>query len=124
MQAKFILLYEGNGTEACRQAGYKGTDTALSVQAHENLSNPRIYAAIQSRNLLVSPMIATRIDRQLFLTNVMNDKCAELKDRIKATETLCKMDGDFIINHNINSDKPLVVEMNYSRNKKKKPIND
>src|SRR6516164_2895129 len=36
-----------NGTQACRDAGYKGRDNTLAKTAHENLHNPRIKELIE-----------------------------------------------------------------------------
>lgn len=47
-QTAFIKYYmeTGNGTEACRQAGYKGNDQTLAVVANQNLSKLYILDAI------------------------------------------------------------------------------
>ena len=48
LQQKFIIAYiaEPNATKACRTAGYKGTNTAMSVQGCRNLVIPSIKQAI------------------------------------------------------------------------------
>lgn len=50
-QQKFISAYlgeaEGNATEACRRAGYRGTARDLAVIGFDNLRKPNIAQAIQ-----------------------------------------------------------------------------
>jgi len=36
-QRRFVELYDGNGVDACRKAGYKGTNHTLEQVAYENL---------------------------------------------------------------------------------------
>ncbi len=48
-QTRWIDAYianNGNATDACRKAGYSGTDNSLAQQGHDNLSNPQIRAAL------------------------------------------------------------------------------
>lgn len=52
LQERFVQFYimnKGNGTDAARQAGYKGNDNVLAVTAHNNLRNPKIRAQIERR---------------------------------------------------------------------------
>ena len=98
-QQRFIDAYmgeaAGNATEACRIAGYEGNDNVLGVQGYDNLRNPKIAAEIQ-RLVEESPLIASRIDRQRFWTEVMYSEEVETKDRLRASEILGKSQGDFI----------------------------
>lgn len=52
-QRRFVDAYlgpaQGKALEAARLAGYSGTPNSLSVQAHDNLNNPKIQAAIRAR---------------------------------------------------------------------------
>ncbi|MEM6286630.1 MAG: terminase small subunit [Bacteroidota bacterium] len=121
-QRRFVEAYmgeaRGNATEAASLAGYKGSRNTLRVVGAENLAKPAIKAAITERQEN-DPLVATREERQRFLTGVMRgelcrrpltsiagyvrDEDGEIvtedplaKDRIKAAETLCKMNGDFV----------------------------
>ena len=96
-QLKFIELYNGNGTETARLAGYKGDDTTLSVTAYDNLRNPRIVEAIKKRHdVEMQPAIMTRVLRQKFWQDVLKDETLPMKERIRASELLGKSEGDFI----------------------------
>ena len=96
-QLKFIEFYEGNGTQAARLAGYKGTDNTLAQTAFELLRNPKIKEAIESRrNSLLSSAIANRQQRQEFWTNLMNDEGQDPRVRLKASELLGKSEADFV----------------------------
>jgi len=51
-QQRFVDFYDGNATEACRKAGYKGSNHTLEQVAYENLRKPEIVSAIESRERL------------------------------------------------------------------------
>lgn len=96
-QQRFIDFYDGNGTDAARKAGYKGTDKALSVLASRMLGKSRIREAVEARNKKKgSRLIATREQRQEFWTSVMSDTSADLRDRLKASELLGRSESDFV----------------------------
>src|SRR5260370_14071705 len=89
------LLAKGkeNGTEAARIAGYKGSENALAVQAHENLRNPKIKRLIKS--------LRKDIDRVAASTQVREIMCwAEVLARVSAHARadpldLLNQDGEF-----------------------------
>jgi phage terminase small subunit len=95
-QRKFIEVYAGNGTEAARLAGYSGNDNTLAQAARELLRNPHVAAAIREREAKeMRPHIATRLQRQAFWTQVMQDELADLMARLRASELLGKSEADF-----------------------------
>lgn len=49
-ELRFTELYEGNGVEAMRGAGYKGSSNVLSVTASRLLRKPKIRDVIEARN--------------------------------------------------------------------------
>lgn len=101
-QQRFVEAYEGNATEAARQAGYTGSDGALSVQASRLLSNPNVAAALKGRQQKESSaLIASRQDRQKFWTDVMKDDMADMQARLKASELLGKSEADFVGRHQL-----------------------
>ena len=101
----------GNGTQAAREAGYKGSATAMRVQGTANLALPSVAAYLST---LTSPGTNSRIadatERQEFWSSVMRGEITEmyLKDgkllekptdmnsRLKASELLGKRQGDFV----------------------------
>lgn len=83
----------GNATAAAISAGYS-KKTAYS-QGQRLLKNVEIRTAIEKRQR-ADPDVATREERQRFWTQVMNDKDADIKDRLRASEILGKASGDFI----------------------------
>lgn len=95
-QAAFVAAYAGNGTEAARLAGYKGSDATLAQVASENLRKPDVAAAIEARTAKqVAPLIATREARQKFWTEVMEGHEQDMAHRLKASELLGKSEADF-----------------------------
>lgn len=101
-QLKFIEAYKGNGMEAAREAGYSGDNGDLAVVGTRLLKNPNICKAIKERQAKeVKPLIASRHDRQKFLTDVFQDTKNSMKDRLKAVELLSKTEGDFIENRKV-----------------------
>lgn len=96
-QRKFIEVYNGNATDAARQAGYSGNDNALGVTGHELLRNPKIAEIIKSRDQQsTNAKIATKEERQAFWTRVMSDENADMSDRLQASKILGQSQGDFI----------------------------
>lgn len=96
-QKMFVELYSGNGTEAARQAGYSGNNATLAQIASENLKNPVIRDSINLRmDEKVVGIVADRTERMLFWTSIMKGNDFEIRDRLKASELLAKVDGDFL----------------------------
>lgn len=95
-QQKFMSAYVGNGVDAARQAGYKGSDNVLNQMARANLRNPTIREAIQKRqDVEIEAIIASRQERQEFWTATMEDKDEAARDRLRASELLGRSEADF-----------------------------
>jgi len=96
-QQIFADVYAGNGTEACRKAGYKGSDNVLAVQARRLLRNAHVIEIIEQRNKETKKgYIADRETRQRFWSSVMMDADQDMAIRLKSSEILAKSCGDFI----------------------------
>lgn len=90
----------GNATEAARLAGYKGNDVTLSSVGSENLRKPQIAEAIEQAKPEIEA-VATRHERQAFLTSVMRGErqkglWPDISERMHAANLLNKMDGSYI----------------------------
>lgn len=84
-----------NATEAAIKAGY--SPRCACVQGARLLRNAKIKEAINnSVNERENKLIADRVERQEVLTAIMRDTDESTKDRLRAIEILCRMDGDFI----------------------------
>ena len=121
-QEAFCLHYAktGNATESYKQAGYSATsDTVAGSEGFKLLKNPKIQGRLAELAAEThSEQIADIAEIQRFLTSVMrNEKTEEVvivegcgdgisearnvnkdvsvKDRVKAAETLAKMQGAF-----------------------------
>jgi phage terminase small subunit len=99
-QRRFAEAYDGNGTQASKDAGYSGNDGTHAVNALWLLRNPKIRAAIAEREeregKRVLTVIATRKERQALWTKTMLDPSVSTKDRLKASELLGKSQIDFV----------------------------
>ncbi len=118
-QERFAYLYDGNGVDAARLAGCKGTAESLATWASETLRLAKvaeIVAQRERRETGTREGIASRAERQQFWTDVMlsadnmtqpvlvgrppNQEVVNLpplmKDRLKASELLGKSQMDFI----------------------------
>jgi hypothetical protein len=99
--------------EAAKKAGYTGDDATLRATAGRLLKDPKILKAIEARREKdKSKLNATRQEKLELLTEIMRDKTALIlvkkdgteeivpnvpfRDRIKAIETHCKMNGEFL----------------------------
>lgn len=95
-QRRFVEVYDGNGTAAAREAGYAGDDHTLANVARNLLRNAEILEAIRAReNAELSPLIASRLERQAFWTSIMRDEEKGLQERLRAAELLGKSEADF-----------------------------
>ena len=102
---------------AVRTSGFKGNDTYLRAKGKQFLMDPMIVKGIQERDKYRESRdsrVATRLEREVFLSEIMRNKDAEaqikydagntpkppedipLVSRMKAAETLSRMQGDFI----------------------------
>lgn len=67
-QQLFVLHYlatGGNGTEAARRAGYKGSDATLAQVAHENLNKPEVAAAVEKERARQLERVQIKADEVL-----------------------------------------------------------
>ena len=92
-----LYAKSGNGTQAAREAGYKGNDATLKEVGRENLLKPALAAYLST---LTSPGTNSRIadatERQEFWSSVIRDKDEVMAMRLKASELLGKRQGDFV----------------------------
>ena len=104
-QQRFVEYYDGNGVDTARKAGYKGNEVTLASVAYENLRKPHIRAAIEAREIRTNANgIMNREERQKFWSDVMCDKDADMKDRLKASELLGRSNADFTENNKKDGD--------------------
>ena len=90
-QKRFVEAYDGSVKKAAKQSG-------LSYDyCRQMVTKPHIVAALRNReSTRLNPLIATRLERQSFWTEIMKDQAAEMRDRLKASELLGKSEADFI----------------------------
>ena len=90
LQGKFVALFDGNIKTTAEKAG-------LSYRYCRGLvAKKHIVEAIWARQAKeLKPEIATRLQRQKFWTDVMNNDSADMNDRLKASELLGKSEADF-----------------------------
>ena len=92
-QRIFIAEYakDFNATASAIRAGYS-PKTAYSI-GQELLKKPEIQEAMQE---ITNEKIMNREALQLFWSDVIRDDENGMKDRLKASELLCKSQGGFI----------------------------
>lgn len=103
-QKRFIDYYieTGNASEACRLAGYKGTN--VDRIGHENLRKLEVYITERLKELN-NERTASIEDIQQFWTEVLKDDSQSMNNRLKASEMLYRGRGGFV-------DKVEVKEIN------------
>lgn len=96
-QRTFCELYAGNGgngTKAAIGAGY--SEESAGQIAEQNLRKLEIIEYLQT---LTQPkhdeLIACAVEQQRFFTSIMRDKAEKIDARLKACETLGKMQGNY-----------------------------
>jgi hypothetical protein len=98
-QLKFVAEYAhlGNGTEAARRAGYKGSGNVLGVQAHHNLRHPKIASAIKQElakiDIDVTPL---RVKNRLHEISHAAQDAGQFGPAVRAEELLGKSIGMWI----------------------------
>lgn len=98
----------GNGTEAARLAGYKGSAKVQQVQASRLLSKAIVQTAIaERRQVLESQSIADAKERREVLTTILRAAGEEPNARIRAIDVANKMDGIYIERHEIQATAPM-----------------
>ena len=94
-QRRFVEAYicsaNGNATEAARISGYK----------HPNTQGPRLFVNVSIRKAIrerveSDPLIANRIERQRFWTELIRNPEINTNYRLRASEILGKSQLDFI----------------------------
>jgi len=96
-QRKFIDEYvanNGNGTAAARAAGYSdSSDNVLAQQARQNLSNPKIFGAIELQGLQITP---ERVQERLAVLSLDAQASGQFGPAVRAEELLGKSIGMWI----------------------------
>lgn len=88
----------GNGTEAARLAGYKGSPSVLKVQASRLLTRANVKIAIEKRRE-DDPAIASRSELHQFWRAARLNPEVPWPARLKASEFEAKAAGYFIEKH-------------------------
>ena len=110
-QEKFCLEYAacGNATQAYIKTGYKHKASSATVKASQLLKNPKIQARLQElATEFKQTKIADVIECQEILTSIARNDEADDADRIKAIQTLLKVQGAFVTKINLQT-TPIVI---------------
>ena len=96
-QRLFVEAYlgqaAGNGTEAARLAGYKGSQATLAQVGHENLRKPEISAAVE-RRVEKSAMESDEVLSELSRVARMDPRIpGAAAPKVRALEILAKIHG-------------------------------
>lgn len=103
-ERRFVEAYmgqaAGNGTEACRLAGYKGNSKVLGVQATRLLAKASVQAAIAERSKKRErKAIADADERDRRLTRLLRKKDIDPMVVIRAASELNKCGGRHLTRH-------------------------
>lgn len=100
---RFAELYDGNGTQTARLAGYQGSDVALAVAAKRALSNDKVLKIIEKRERkYIKKNIMSMNEIREFWTDAIkqakqSDGSIKLDQNIlKAAHDLTKSKGGFL----------------------------
>jgi hypothetical protein len=89
----YLGLAAGNGTEAARLAGYRGSEATLAQVAHENLRKPEIAAELQ-RRVEKTAMPADEVLAELSRVARMDARIpGAAAPKVRALEILAKIHG-------------------------------
>ncbi len=108
-QARFVDLWNGNGTETAKMAGYSHPKDA-GIRCVKHVAIGRLIRAKRASEL--KPEIMTRIERQRFWSKIIADPEVHIKYRLKASELLGKSEGDFIDRY-VDESGPKVIKVGF-----------
>lgn len=87
----------GNATQSYISAGYKARGNGAEVNACKLLRNTKVRDYIRKRNKeLDKSTIADMQEVKEFWTNMLRNRAADPKDRLKASELIAKTNGAFL----------------------------
>ena len=95
-QERFVEEYlaTGNGTEACRRAGYsQRSEGCLRVQATENLAKPNVKRAIDRKRAEMTEDSEQRRRNWISRLEELGDEAERDSDKLRAIEQLFKAEG-------------------------------
>ena len=95
-QQRFVEEYlaTGNGTEACRRAGYsQRSEGCLRVQATENLAKPNVKQAIEQKRAEMSEDSEERRANWIIELEKLGKKAARDSDKLRAIDQLFRAEG-------------------------------
>jgi hypothetical protein len=98
-QSRFAREYarHGNGTKAAKVAGYRGSDVALGVMAHDNLRKPKVASAIdQELKAIERDFSPDRVRRRLDSISHAAERDGQYGPAVRAEELLGKAAGMWI----------------------------
>lgn len=112
LRERFCLEYAacGNATEAYLKAGFvTNKKSSATVKASQLLKKPEIQARLKElATELKQTKIADIVECQEILTSIARNDKAENADRIKAIQTLLKVQGAFVTKINLQT-TPIVI---------------
>lgn len=105
LQRRFAMLYDGNGTQTAKLAGYRcNSDESFAVIASRLLKHPGIQEIIKQRERAeLDPLIADLEERMEFWSAMMRDVEEHSGMRLQASKLLGSACGDFIIKQEIDT---------------------
>jgi phage terminase small subunit len=117
---RFAELYDGNGVEAARHAGFKGDPATLASTAYRLLRNDEVRELISARSKDVSilPLIMSREERQELWSRLAVDPGVEPTVRLRASELLGKSQADFTEKLEVKGELTLLDLIREARGKK------
>jgi len=95
----YYILYAAQNKpawKAAKKAGFSGSKETLMSTASRLLTDVRVARAVQVRTSHNPSLVASYIERQEYLTSVMNSGEEETKDRLRALELLARSSGDYL----------------------------
>lgn len=99
----------GNKNQAMLEAGYKSNDESGECDTTKFFAKPKIQQYMMLvREYLAGGDLAGALEVQKFYTDVMRDKKADLKLRLRAGELLGKCHSLFVDKKEIKSNVPVV----------------
>lgn len=110
-------IIEGmNQADAYRSAypNNKMSDKSVWETASKLMKNPKVVSRLKElRDIAAKPSIMTAQQRKEWLTNVINDPNVDINARLKASDQLNRMDGEYVqkVEANVTNEVSIMVEL-------------
>lgn len=109
LEKHFVNAFDGDDpVEALREAGYKGSDEDILIEAERMMRKPAVRYALRLKE--ANPLVADKQSLQEWWTELIKyDPMVDVRDKLRASELLAKSQG--LLTDRIKHEGPTLEEL-------------